>query len=305
MTEPRRLNPTTAELDRQLADHVEPAPIPPPEDPLAFLGDLHKVIFSTLQDPKQLAREAAEMRAERSVEARDIERSLPGFLVEQANEHRRMEHATVEHLEERLRALVAASPPDEQEAREGLVRLAQSWAPQSGNVLLLGETGVGKSTLAAVLVRRLLAAGVELGGRHWNIARDIVWTRAGRLERAKNSTKFGSECHELNRAMRATVLVIDDLGWEKDPQSLDELIGERFDARAGRLAITITTSGLDLEDLRARYSDAFVRKILRVGREGLQRVFPVKDRKLAAAGAAHRRAAAAAVPVPFNERGER
>jgi DNA replication protein DnaC len=126
---------------------------------------------------------------------------------------------------------------------------ALGWQANRG-VLLLGRTGTGKSLSAAQALRRVVCA---VYGRHW-----ACWVRADELSRILASREHAGEIEQIKSAL---VLVVDEVGYERFPELLLEVLGARYD----RGLPTVVTSGLRLEALSERYGAATVRRITDVG----------------------------------------
>lgn len=205
-----------------------------------------------------------------------------------AAEAERIERANeVNRLRSRLPRYLAVSSAPDLMARisdERLLKAAKLWHPRHGNAVLLGETGLGKSTAAAVICRRLIRGGVESGGRMWELAQGIHWVRAKQLERAVNDHPRGKGmCPALRDAFAAPLLVLDEAGWEGDPTIVSDVLAERYDSPR----LTVLTSGLTLEGfrddddnwnpgLREKYGDAVIRRMITtLGRgAGIVEAFP-------------------------------
>lgn len=141
--------------------------------------------------------------------------------------------------------------------------VVREWSLDSGNLLLLGEHDTGKTTTAGLVCRRLIEHAVKVGGEPWATVQTLRWFRADNLAKAAREWPLGKgECPELREATRASVLVLDELGWEQEPRVIASILADRFD-RGG--SWTIVTSGQTLNGLRERYGDAVVKRMLRFG----------------------------------------
>lgn len=154
-----------------------------------------------------------------------------------------------------------------------LHRLAREYDPtRDGGRIIDGPTGVGKSTTGVLVTRRLGRAAarrlgpVPLAEYCPAIAGQIAWARACDLPVARLSHGLGDGDPELvARAKHAVFLVLDDLGWESSRAGADDVLPEVVAHRYDHGRITLATTGLRPEQLAAKYSDAFVRRLLEAG----------------------------------------
>lgn len=149
--------------------------------------------------------------------------------------------------------LYAARAPDPR-----LQALASRWTPERGSMLILGPTGVGKTSTLVALVVRLIREAVQAADPE-HILTGARWTSGLELVEARRETRLGAEDVVLGRARRARLLVLDELGQELgDPRWLLELIDDRY----RRSAPTLTTSGLTRAELEGRYGSGAVRRLV-------------------------------------------
>jgi len=117
-------------------------------------------------------------------------------------------------------------------------------APKS--VLITGPTGCGKTHLAAAMVRRL----VQAGRIHQHNARFV--SSVDFLIEAKatfNSSSGESEEGVLMRYERPALLILDDLGAEKQSDWAATLLYALLDRRYRDMKITFITSNMTLEQI--------------------------------------------------------
>lgn len=112
------------------------------------------------------------------------------------------------------------------------------------NVLILGQTGVGKSHLSQALGHRACRAGYT-----------VVFTGAQELfAQLRASRADGSYERRLNRYTTPDLLIVDDLGLRpltgEEPMDLYELIRQRYER-----ASTIVTSNRDADELADLFGD--------------------------------------------------
>ncbi len=226
-------------------------------------------------DPELIAIEQQRARVAASLKSSGMVTSGDAFAAFRANppavmsdeelarEEKRRRGDEASNIRRRLPPLFANTQIGELVARiksPGFREAAEVWNPRRhGNVLLLGETGEGKSTAAAVLFLRLLRQGWREGGADWELARGMQWFRVEQLERDMREHPLGKgECPEFAVANSASVLFLDDAGWEKDAKATGAILASRYDAPG----LTVITSGLTQKELTERYGAAAVRRML-------------------------------------------
>lgn len=141
-----------------------------------------------------------------------------------------------------------------------LLELGSSWNGVSGR-LLLGPSGTGKTVTAA----RAGAAQVKYHTDTW-----VKWIRADELSRIM-SVRGGVD--DIETLKLARVLVIDELGWERWPELVLEVIGSRHDWERPM----IVTCGLTLDEFIARYGEATARRISETGGGSIVNLWPAKE----------------------------
>ncbi len=157
-----------------------------------------------------------------------------------------------------------------------LARVVRGWSrnqdPKNperawGNLLLCGRTGVGKSTVAIALAKRILRTAearplpVEdmafAVGVRFVAARDLVADARSHPLGARNESPL------FRLAMKASLLVLDEVGFEPVDamnQHVQRLIDARYNAfDEGKR--TVTTTGLTREQVADRYGAAALRKM--------------------------------------------
>jgi DNA replication protein DnaC len=79
------------------------------------------------------------------------------------------------------------------------------------------------------------------------------------LSVARAQAHLGEEPPILTRTLAASVLVVDDLGAEKDIHG--SAVAEVIHERHANMRVTIITSGFSLQQLGARYGDGIGRRL--------------------------------------------
>jgi len=145
---------------------------------------------------------------------------------------------------------------------------AMGWTPEDHSLALIGPTKAGKTTAAGLLFRKQVAAGAKAGGELWYWAQRFHWAHASRLATARKRHPLGrDEAPIVLEAMGATVLVLDDLGWDRatgDDTAIEDVLNERYE----RELPTIITSGLTQKQILDRYGEAVFRKAFEGGGRG-------------------------------------
>lgn len=130
-------------------------------------------------------------------------------------------------------------------------RYAQSFRPGSGNLLLSGAPGLGKTLLSACIARTVADGGYS-----------VAYASAPKLFSAFERERFGSGGEDLERYTRCDLLMIDDLGAEMTTQfvisTLYTLVNDRLlDHRA-----MVVSTNLRPEDLDPRYGPQLSSRLL-------------------------------------------
>lgn len=163
----------------------------------------------------------------------------------------------IEATPEALRARVQASP---EMIRRGLEN------PPSASLLFMGNTGSGKTSLAVAM----LDAWVRLQPSKRTGA---LFVEAGWLSRARARHKLGEEAPLVAQALSCPLLVLDDLGSEREDR--DGCITDVIYGRTNADLPTWVTCGLAQGEstieafaavLAKRYDGGFVRRILEHGK---------------------------------------
>lgn len=138
------------------------------------------------------------------------------------------------------------------------------WHRGLGNGLVSGPTGAGKTVSAAALVHRILDRVCEHGATttDFDFARRIRFVDASDLARARRESKLGEEPEILTEACRASLLVIDEMGFEPWHCERDRALFDVLNERYSQGGHTIVTTGRTEAEFRARYGAALVRRIV-------------------------------------------
>lgn len=126
---------------------------------------------------------------------------------------------------------------------------AETFTPGvSGNLLLMGGTGLGKTFLSAAIARVVSEKGCS-----------VVYDTAGSIFRRFESQKFRREDGEeadadVERVLHCDLLILDDLGSELTTPFIQSALYELVNTRLITGKHTVISSNLSLRDIALRYS---------------------------------------------------
>lgn len=132
---------------------------------------------------------------------------------------------------------------------------AEGFNMKSGNLLLVGGTGLGKTHLSVAVAKRVVEKGY-----------DVVYSPATAMlsdfeyQRFGNSAS-GSESADTSRYFNCELLVIDDLGTEVNNQFTTNCLYNIINARLNSGLPTVISTNLVSNELRSRYWDRITSRI--------------------------------------------
>lgn len=182
-------------------------------------------------------------------------------------EARRLEHRRerIEHVGKRVP--VRYTKLDDREARRRAPALEEvdieglALTPRS--LLICGSTGLGKTTLAATLMRAMMVLAYRGDDRSWRAVRSAWFHVASDLARAIERTAPWEECKTAELAIGASWLCIDDLGTERGDRAIDEIcriISHRYNEELP----TVITTAMTFDEMTRRYGEGIVRRLIEV-----------------------------------------
>ena len=127
---------------------------------------------------------------------------------------------------------------------------------RSGNLLLMGGTGLGKTHLSTALAKELIDNGY-----------DVVYTGAIGMIADFEQNRFGKSAggesgYDLDRYYACDLLIIDDLGAEVSNQFTVSTIYNVLNNRISLGLPTVISTNLNQNELNARYWDRITSRIL-------------------------------------------
>jgi DNA replication protein DnaC len=171
------------------------------------------------------------------------------------------------HLQGARRALPADAPTFRDvkaltQIDRGFIDAAETWSRDVGSLTFLGTSGLGKTTCALALLRRIVdrAETKALGRDDLVFAKHVRFVEVAELAQARRREKLGTGAPSaLERIVRtASLVVLDDLG--KEDQRDKQVVVEAIVAR--RTGPMVVTSELTREAIAARYGVAIRRRVI-------------------------------------------
>lgn len=129
---------------------------------------------------------------------------------------------------------------------------ADSFSEKSGNVLLFGRTGLGKTHLSLAIAKSVIEKGFG-----------VIYTSAPNLMDSIEREKFSAEEPiTLKSVLECDLLVLDDLGAEFTTPFVISTIYNIINSRINSRKATIISTNLDFKELEAKYSERLVSRLL-------------------------------------------
>lgn len=172
----------------------------------------------------------------------------------------------------RLRGVLASVPPrfrpwrlDAPELAEmvrgGIPTVARARALLGARkVVIRGDAGAGKTSLVAAMFRAVVEGGIGPNARQKDTQRAewALFASALELSQAIRQHPIGRGVPPLfDRAVHASVLVVDDLGTEDDTRAASELLFARHDSDRGQWVTTWMTG----PQMAERYGAGVARRV--------------------------------------------
>jgi hypothetical protein len=138
-----------------------------------------------------------------------------------------------------------------------LVSAAQAWDWGDPCLVMCAPTDYAKTSLAALILIRLMSRGREAEYRQW---KRIRWYDASTLMGAARAWSLGSgTCPEIRQASTCDLLILDDIGNESTWQStMFDVLQSRYE----RELPVIATTGFSTGQLLTHCGDAILRRLV-------------------------------------------
>ena len=130
---------------------------------------------------------------------------------------------------------------------------AQQFSKGSGNLLLSGGTGLGKTFLSACIARVVSDGGYS-----------VVYDTAGRIFSRFEEAKFRGDAEgdaDAKRCQRCDLLIVDDLGTEMTTSFVQSALYQLVNGRLMEGKATIISTNLAPEELGTRYGGAVLSRL--------------------------------------------
>jgi hypothetical protein len=154
-----------------------------------------------------------------------------------------------------------------------ILAAVRTWRPlERDNLVLLGDTGCGKTTAAVAAARRILdlaktpdAVRIAAGTRFAS-ALDLHRARTEHARKGFSAEREDDDPPVIAKAKGCELLVLDEVGFEPEPRAGElgvvlDVMQARYNGRGGQRLPTIVTSGLTEQGLARRYGEATKRRI--------------------------------------------
>ena len=138
---------------------------------------------------------------------------------------------------------------------EAAKEFAETVPPRSGNLLMVGGTGLGKTHLSTAIARRVIERGYEV--RYESVQNVIAAYEYDRFRSGRDGEDERSAIY-----LDAELLILDDLGTELVNAFSISAIYHLLNTRINREKPTIISTNLMPEELQAKYSDRIVSRLL-------------------------------------------
>ena len=146
----------------------------------------------------------------------------------------------------------------------------ESFAKSRGNLLLIGNTGTGKTHISTAIAREIISRGY-----------DVIYDSAQNILADFDDDQFRRRYDEEPKGtkyLECDLLIIDDLGTEFSTQFSLSCLYNLLNTRQNRGLATVISTNLSPEELARKYEDRIYSRI--IGRDTKILAFVGKDRRI-------------------------
>lgn len=133
------------------------------------------------------------------------------------------------------------------------VRYAKSFCEDSPSILMIGNTGLGKTHLSLAIVNEVIKKGIP-------VIYGSVLNLMNKIEREKFSQ--GNMTETLDNLLECPLLVLDDLGAEFDTSFSTSVIYNIINTRICNKKPVIINTNLSMSEMEQKYSQRIVSRII-------------------------------------------
>ena len=149
-------------------------------------------------------------------------------------------------------------PEDYERARYALTRAksyAEGFGPQSGNLLLVGPTGLGKTHLSTSIARVVLERG-------YDVVYETIQNVLADFEYDRYKSGYGETTQRAERYLACELLILDDLGTEQTNAFVLSTLYHLLNTRLNHGKQTVINTNVSAAELRERYNDRITSRLL-------------------------------------------
>lgn len=132
---------------------------------------------------------------------------------------------------------------------------AESFTPRSGNLILFGRTGLGKTHLSTAIARAAIERGFDV---RYDSAQNIF----ADFEHDRFRSRYDGEGDRAEKYFTADLLILDDIGAEPVTAFTLSCFYNLVNARLVSGRATVISTNLSEEELRARYDDRIFSRLM-------------------------------------------
>ena len=150
------------------------------------------------------------------------------------------------------------SPEDLERASYAVERArayAEGFGPESGNLLLMGPTGLGKTHLSTAIAHTVIEKG-------YDVVYETMQNVIADFEYDRFKSGYGEAASRGDRYLACELLILDDLGTEQTNGFVVSTLYHLLNTRLNHGRSTVINTNVGGEELRARYSDRVTSRLL-------------------------------------------